>query len=254
MEQTSIYNKSTLTCDASSDQTPSTAGTQKMIELYFAATPNGQKVSIALEELGLPYEIHRIDIGAGDQFKPEFLAISPNNRIPAIIDRDGIDGNPTSVFESGAILIYLAEKTGQLMPADGVGRKTVLEWLMWQMGGFGPMLGQAHHFNHYAPETIDYAVTRYSKEANRLYGVLDRQLEGRDFVADDFSIADIAIFPWTRTYQRQHVEIEDYPNVKRWRKRMISRPAVAKGMQAGSEFNADLRELSPEEWKRLFGA
>ena len=122
------------------------------------------------------------------------------------------------------------------------------------MGGFGPMLGQAHHFNHYAPETIDYAVTRYSKEANRLYGVLDRQLEGRDFVADDFSIADIAIFPWTRTYQRQHVEIEDYPNVMRWRKTMISRPAVAKGMQAGSEFNADLRELSPAEWKRLFGA
>ena len=226
-----------------------------MIALYYAPTPNGHKITIALEELGLPYTLHRINLGKGDQFDPDFLAISPNNKIPAIVDHDGFDGKPVSIFETGAILIYLAEKTGKLMPTEvGPERKTVLEWLMWQMGGFGPMLGQAHHFNHYAPETIDYAVTRYSKEANRLYGVLDRQLEGRDFVADDFSIADIAIFPWTRTYQRQHVEIEDYPNVMRWRKTMISRPAVAKGMQAGSEFNADLRELSPAEWKRLFGA
>ena len=200
-----------------------------MIELYFAATPNGHKISIALEELGLPYEIHRINIGVGDQFKPEFLAFSPNNRIPAIIDRDGIDGNPTSVFESGAILIYLAEKTGQLMPADGVGRKTVLEWLMWQMGGFGPMLGQAHHFNHYAPETIDYAVTRYSKEANRLYGVLDRQLEGRDFVADDFSIADIAIFPWIARHDWQTVDLNDYPNVAKWYLTIAQRSAVKAG-------------------------
>ena len=225
-----------------------------MIELYFAPTPNGHKVSIALEELGLPYEIHRINIGEGDQFKPEFLAFSPNNRIPAIIDRDGFDGQPTSVFESGAILIYLAEKTGKLLPAGGAARKTVLEWLMWQMGGVGPMFGQAHHFNFYAKEKIDYAMTRYSNEANRLYGVLDHQLEGRDYVADDYSIADIAIFPWTRSYKRQNVVIEDYPNVVAWRKRMIERPAVAKGMQAGAEFNADLRELSPEQWKRLFGA
>ena len=225
-----------------------------MIELYFAPTPNGHKVSIALEELGLPYEIHRVNIGEGDQFKPEFLAFSPNNRIPAIIDRDGFDGQPTSVFESGAILIYLAEKTGKLLPDGGAARKTVLEWLMWQMGGVGPMFGQAHHFNFYAKEKIDYAMTRYSNEANRLYGVLERQLEGRDYVADDYSIADIAIFPWTRSYKRQNVVIEDYPNVVAWRKRMIERPAVAKGMQAGAEFNADLRELSPEEWKRLFGA
>lgn len=225
-----------------------------MIEVYFAATPNGQKVTIALEELDLPYELHRINIGEGDQFKPEFLAFSPNNRIPAIIDRDGFDGQPTSVFESGAILMYLAEKTGKLLPAGGTARKTVFEWLMWQMGGVGPMFGQAHHFNFYAREKIDYAMTRYSKEANRLYGVLDRRLEGRDYVADAFSIADIAIFPWTRSYQRQNVEIEDYANVVRWRKRMIERPAVAEGMQAGAEFNADLRELSPEEWKRLFGA
>ena len=158
------------------------------------------------------------------------------------------------MFESGAILMYLAEKTGKLLPAVGTARKTVIEWLMWQMGGVGPMFGQAHHFNFYAREKIDYAMTRYSKEANRLYGVLDRRLEGRDYVADAFSIADIAIFPWTRSYQRQNVEIEDYANVVRWRKRMIERPAVAKGMQAGAEFNADLRELSPEEWKRLFGA
>ena len=158
------------------------------------------------------------------------------------------------MFESGAILMYLAEKTGKLLPAGGTARKTVIEWLMWQMGGVGPMFGQAHHFNFYAREKIDYAMTRYSKEANRLYGVLDRRLEGRDYVADAFSIADIAIFPWTRSYQRQNVEIEDYANVVRWRKRMIERPAVAKGMQAGAEFNADLRELSPEEWKRLFGA
>ena len=140
------------------------------------------------------------------------------------------------------------------MPAGGAARKTVLEWLMWQMGGVGPMFGQAHHFNFYAKEKIDYAMTRYSNEANRLYGVLERQLEGRNYVADDYSIADIAIFPWTRSYKRQNVVIADYPNVVGWRKRMIERPAVAKGMQAGAEFNADLRELSPEEWKRLFGA
>ena len=225
-----------------------------MIELYFAPTPNGHKVSVALEELGLPYEIHRINIGEGDQFKPEFLAFSPNNRIPAIIDRDGFDGEQISVFESGAILIYLAEKTGKLLPAGGATRKTVLEWLMWQMGGVGPMFGQAHHFNFYAKEKIDYAMTRYSNEANRLYSVLERQLEGRDYVADDYSIADIAIFPWTRSYTRQNVVIEDYPNVLAWRKRMIERPAVAKGMQVGAEFNADLRELSPAQWKRLFGA
>ena len=225
-----------------------------MIELYFAPTPNGHKVSVALEELGLPYEIYRINIGEGDQFKPEFLAFSPNNRIPAIIDRDGFDGQRTSVFESGAILIYLAEKTGKLLPAGGATRKTVLEWLMWQMGGVGPMFGQAHHFNFYAKKKIDYAMTRYSNEANRLYGVLERQLERRDYVADDYSIADIAIFPWTRSYTRQNVVIEDYPNVVAWRRRMIERPAVAKGMQVGAEFNADLRELSPAEWKRLFGA
>ena len=225
-----------------------------MIELHYAPTPNGHKIAIALEELGLDYEVHRVNIGEGDQFKPEFLAFSPNNRIPAIIDH-GADGDePVTVFESGAILVYLAEKTGRLMPASGDGRKTVMEWLMWQMGGFGPMLGQAHHFNFYAKDKIGYAMYRYSNEANRLYGVLDRRLQGRDFVAGDYSIADIAIFPWTRTYERQNVAIGDYPNVVRWRKAIFDRPAVQRGMKVGSEWREDLRSLSNEEWNKLFGA
>ena len=225
-----------------------------MIELHYAPTPNGHKISIALEELGLDYEVHRVNIGQGDQFKPEFLAFSPNNRIPAIIDRDADGGEPAGVFESGAILMYLAEKTDKLMPSSGSDRKSVMEWLMWQMGGFGPMLGQAHHFNFYAQEKVDYAINRYSNEANRLYGVLDRQLEGREYVAGDYSIADIAIFPWTRTYERQHVAIEDYPNVVRWRKTMFARPAVQRGMKVGAEWREDLRLLSDEEWNKLFGA
>ena len=225
-----------------------------MIELHYAPTPNGHKIAIALEELGLDYEVHRVNIGEGDQFKSEFLAFSPNNRIPAIIDH-GADGDePVTVFESGAILVYLAEKTGRLMPASGDGRKTVMEWLMWQMGGFGPMLGQAHHFNFYAKDKIGYAMDRYSNEANRLYGVLDRRLQGRDFVAGDYSIADIAIFPWTRTYERQNVAIGDYPNVVRWRKAIFDRPAVQRGMKVGSEWREDLRSLSDEEWNKLFGA
>ena len=225
-----------------------------MIELHYAPTPNGHKIAIALEELGLDYEVHRVNIGEGDQFKPEFLAFSPNNRSPAIIDH-GADGDePVTVIESGAILVYLAEKTGRLMPASGDGRKTVMEWLMWQMGGFGPMLGQAHHFNFYAKHKIGYAMDRYSNEANRLYGVLDRRLQGRDFVAGDYSIADIAIFPWTRTYKRQNVAIGDYPNVVRWRKAIFDRPAVQRGMKIGSEWREDLCSLSDEEWNKLFGA
>ena len=225
-----------------------------MIELHYAPTPNGHKIAIALEELGLDYEVHRVNIGEGDQFKPKFLAFSPNNRIPAIIDHGAGGDEPVTVFESGAILVYLAEKTGRLMPASGDGRKTVMEWLMWQMGGFGPMLGQAHHFNFYAKDKIGYAMDRYSNEANRLYSVLDRRLEGRDFVAGDYSIADIAIFPWTRTYERQNVAIGDYPNVVRWRKAIFDRPAVQRGMKVGSEWREDLRSLSDEEWNKLFGA
>ena len=225
-----------------------------MIELHSWTTPNGFKISIALEELGLDYEYHPVSIGSGEQFAPEFLAFSPNNRIPAIRDHDGADGETVGVFESGAILIYLAEKTGKLLPASGPQRKVVLEWLMWQMGGFGPMLGQAHHFNFYAKDKIDYAMDRYSKEANRLYGVLDRQLEGKTYVAgEDYSIADIAIFPWTRTYERQNVNIDDYPNVARWRQTMLDRPAVRRGMLVGNSDANDLGQLDDAAWKKLFG-
>ena len=224
-----------------------------MIELYYWPTPNGHKISIALEEMGLDYTIKSVNIGKGDQFKPEFLAFSPNNRMPAIIDFDTPDGKPQTVFESGAILLYLAEKTGQFLSTDPRQRIITMEWLMWQMGGFGPMLGQAHHFNFYAPEKLPYAMERYSTEANRLYGVLDRRLADRDFVADDYSIADMAIFPWTRTYERQNVDIDAYPNVARWRRTLIERPAVQKGMLAGAEMREDLANLKSSEWEKLFG-
>ena len=175
-----------------------------MIDLYYAPTPNGHKITIALEELGLPYTLHRINLGKGDQFATDFLAISPNNKIPAIVDHDGFDGQPVSIFETGAILLYLAEKTGKLMPVElGPERKTVLEWLMWQMGGLGPMIGQAGHFKLYAPERLEYAVERYHAEMLRLYGVLDRRLEGREYICDDYSIADIACWPWVITYKRR---------------------------------------------------
>jgi len=223
------------------------------IELYYWPTPNGHKITIALEEMGLEYTIKSVNIGKGDQFKPEFLAFSPNNRMPAIIDHDTPDGKPQTVFESGAILLYLAEKTGQFLSTDPRQRIITMEWLMWQMGGFGPMLGQAHHFNYYAPEKLPYAMERYSTEANRLYGVLDRRLADRDFVADDYSIADMAIFPWTRTYERQNVDIDAYPNVARWRRTLIERPAVQKGMLAGAEMREDLANLKSSEWEKLFG-
>ena len=225
-----------------------------MIELYYWPTPNGHKISIALEEMGLPYEIKSVNIGAGDQFKPEFLTFSPNNRMPAIIDHDGPDGKPVTVFESGAILLYLAEKTGQLMPTATIERIAVYEWLMWQMGGFGPMLGQAHHFNYYAPEKVDYAMNRYSLEANRLYGVLDRRLAKTKYVAGEvYSIADIAILPWTRTYQRQNVTIEDYPHVVAWREELGSRDAVVAGMKVGAQWREDLKTLNAEDFAKLFG-
>ena len=230
-----------------------------MIDLYTSPTPNGHKVSIALEEMGLDYEIVKVNIGKGDQFNPDFLAFSPNNRMPAIIDHDGADENGSSgqrvtIFESGAILLYLAEKTGMLMPQEMQAKKAVYEWLMWQMGGFGPMLGQAHHFNHYAPEKIDYSMNRYSNEANRLYGVLDRQLAKYEFVAgDSYSIADIAILPWTRTYQRQRVDIDEYPHVKAWRETLGARPAVIAGMKKGAEWREDLKNLSEADFAALFG-
>ena len=206
-----------------------------MIELFYWTTPNGHKITIFLEEAGLPYRITPVNISQGDQFKPDFLAISPNNRMPAIIDHDPDDGTePVPVFESGAILIYLAEKTGRFLPASGVDRKTVLEWLMWQMGGLGPMLGQNHHFAQYAPEPIPYAIDRYVNETGRLYGVLDKRLAGRDFIADGYSIADMAAYPWIVLYERQRQNLDDFPNVKRWFEAMAARPAVERAYAKGA--------------------
>lgn len=196
-----------------------------MIDLYTWTTPNGRKASIALEEMGLPYKAHAIDISKDEQFAPAFLKISPNNRIPAIIDND----NGLSLFESGAILIYLADKTGKLMPKDGEKRYRVIEWLMWQMGGVGPMLGQVHHFVKYNKGKAPYAEERYSKEVQRLYGVLDRRLEGREFLADEYSIADIATWPWISRFEWQEIDLSKFPNVKRWYTTIASRPAVQRG-------------------------
>ncbi|MEH6632787.1 MAG: glutathione S-transferase N-terminal domain-containing protein [Halopseudomonas aestusnigri] len=203
-----------------------------MLDLYTWATPNGHKVHIMLEELGLKYHVHPIDIGAGDQFEPEFLKISPNNKMPALVDPDGPDGEPINLFESGAILFYLAEKTGKFMPADPRGRYEVMKWLMFQMGGVGPMLGQAHHFRMYAPEKIEYGIERYTNEANRLYGVLDRRLaESKYLAGDDYTIADMATFPWIRNPDRKGVDMANYPNVNRWFEEISKRPAVKRGLQ-----------------------
>jgi GST-like protein len=196
-----------------------------MIDLYTWTTPNGRKVSIALEELGIPYTTHTVDISKDEQFKPEFLAISPNNRIPAIVDRD----SDFSLMESGAILMYLADKAGRLFPTDPQQRYRVIEWLMWQMGGVGPMLGQVHHFVKYNAGKAPYAEERYLKEAHRLYGVLDRRLKDHEFVADDYSIADIAIWPWISRFEWQTIDLDRYPDVKRWYTAIAARPAVQKG-------------------------
>jgi GST-like protein len=198
-----------------------------MIDLYTWTTPNGRKVSIALEEMALPYTVHAVDIGKDEQFKPEFLAIAPNNRIPAIVDRD----NDFALMESGAILQYLAEKTGKLMAKDFQQRWRVLEWLNWQMGGIGPFLGQVHHFTKYNPGKAPYAEERYLKEGNRLYGVLDRRLKDHAYVADDYSIADIAIFPWIARFEWQTIDMNQYPHVKRWYLAIAGRPAVQRGYQ-----------------------
>ena len=222
-----------------------------MIELYSAATPNGQKIHIMLEEVGLPYRVTWISISKGEQFEPSFLDISPNNKIPAIVDPDGPDAEPVSVFESGAILLYLAEKTGRFLPSAPRARLDVLQWLFWQMGGFGPMLGQAHHFNAYAPERIRYAMDRYTNEAGRLYHVLDRRLAEHNYVAGDYSIADMAIFPWCRLYGRQGLRIEDFPSVKRWFDIIAARPAVAEGM---AQLEDKAGEFTEESWSNLFGA
>lgn len=202
----------------------------KPIDVFFANTPNGRKITIMCEELGVPYTVHYVSISRGDQFKPEFLAISPNNKIPAIVDPEGPDGEPISIFESGAILKYLGEKFGQFYPKDWRARVDVDQWLFWQMAGFGPMLGQNNHFATYAPEKIPYAIKRYVDETHRLYRVLNAQLAGKDYVVGDYSIADMAIFPWTQNYVKNGIEMDEFPEVKRWRATMEARPAVARAL------------------------
>jgi GST-like protein len=225
-----------------------------MIELYYWPTPNGHKITMFLEEAGLDYTIRPINIGKGEQFAPEFLAFSPNNRMPAIIDRAPTDGGePVTVFESGAILLYLAHKTGQFGGGTPRAHVEVLEWLMWQMGGLGPMLGQNHHFSRYAPEKIPYAIDRYVKETNRLYGVLNRRLEGREFVAGDgYSVADMACFPWILP-EAQGQDMADFPNLARWHAAIQARPATVRAYDKGKEVQAEAAPMSDEAKKVLFG-
>jgi GST-like protein len=225
-----------------------------MIELYYWPTPNGHKITMFLEEAGLPYRIHPVDISAGDQFKPAFLSISPNNRMPAIIDPEPSDGGePLSVFESGAILVYLAEKTGKLLPHDLRGRKTALEWVFWQVGGLGPMAGQNHHFVQYAPEKIPYAMDRYVNETNRLYGVLDRRLDARSYIiGDQYSIADIACYTWIVPWKRQQQNLDEFPNLRRWFDTVRARPATVRAYAKGEPYSN--RPAVTEEGKKiLFG-
>ena len=224
-----------------------------MIEVYSWATPNGHKVHIMLEECGLAYRAHAVDIGAGDQFKPEFLAISPNNKIPAIVDPDGPDDKPMSLFESGAILLYLAGKTGRFLPESTRARYEVLEWLMFQMGGVGPMLGQAHHFRIYAPEKLPYAIERYTNEAKRLYGVMNKRLAHSKYIGGpEYGIVDIAIFPWLRSWKNQGIDWDDHPHLKGWFDEIANRPAVKRGV----EVLASLRKPLVDDKARdaLFGA
>jgi GST-like protein len=224
-----------------------------MIDLYAWPTPNLHKVTIFLEETGTPYNVIPVDIQRGDQFKPDFLKISPNNKMPALVDSDGPGGQPMPLFESGAILMYLAEKTGKFMPQEMRRRYDVIQWLMFQMGGVGPMLGQAHHFRGYAPEKLPYAIDRYTKEAGRLYSVIDRRLGEAEYLANEYSIADMAVFPWIRPYERQGQKLEDYPNLKRWFDALNARPAVQKGLAV----MADKRRQGPLDDKSrevMFGA
>ena len=202
-----------------------------MIELHTWSTPNGRKVSIMLEELGLPYSLHPVNIGKDEQFRPEFLAISPNNKIPAIVDPDGPGGKRFALFESGAILIYLGEKTGRFIPTDPATRYVALQWLMFQMGGLGPMLGQTHHFLRAAPEPVPYAIKRYKDETRRLYGVLDKRLAEAEHLAGEYSIADVASYPWVARHEWHQIELGDFPNVKRWYDAIGARPAVQRGMK-----------------------
>lgn len=213
---------------------------QKPIELHYWPTPNGHKITMMLEECGLPYEIAYVNIGRGEQFEPDFLAIAPNNRMPAIVDPDGPDGKPISVFESGAILQYLGRKVGKFYPTDERARNEVDQWLFWQMGGLGPMAGQAHHFRQYAPEQIAYAVERYTDECNRLYGVMNKRLADKRFLAGDYSIADMACYPWIRPYERQGQDLEEFPNLEAWFHSIEERPATVRAYERARERQLDL--------------
>ncbi|HVA81222.1 MAG TPA: glutathione S-transferase N-terminal domain-containing protein [Candidatus Binataceae bacterium] len=232
-----------------------------MLDLYFWPTPNGYKITMLLEELGLPYNVVPVNIGKGDQFKPEFLKISPNNKMPALTDSDGPGGKPISIFESGAILIYLAEKHGKFLPAEPRGKYTVLEWLMFQMGTVGPMLGQAHHFRRYAPEQLKYAIDRYTNEAARIYNVIDRRLAEGEFLAGDYSIADIAVYPWLVPHTMQGQDLDAYSNLKRWYEAIRNRPGTQKGFAVMAEVVERMRAQAQERqqphdqesWNNLFG-
>jgi GST-like protein len=225
-----------------------------MIDIFFWPTPNGYKITVMCEEVGLKYNVIPINIGAGDQFKPEFLKISPNNRMPAIVDHDGPSGKPIAIFESGAIMMYLAEKTGKLMPSDPRGKYNVIQWLMFQMASVGPMLGQAHHFRVYAPEKLEYAINRYTNEAKRIYNVIDKQLAETPYIAGEYSIADIAIYPWLVPHNMQGQNLDDFPNLKKWYEGLRARPAVQAGFAVMSD---QLKNRPPQQnqkaWDTLFG-
>jgi GST-like protein len=226
-----------------------------MIDLYYWTTPNGHKVTMFLEEAGLPYTVHPVHIGKGEQFQPDFLKIAPNNRIPAIVDQAPADGGePIALFESGAILLYLADKTGQFIPADLRGRNETLQWLFWQMGGLGPMAGQNHHFSQYAPEKIPYAIERYVKETARLYAVLDKHLAGREFIAGSYSIADMACYPWIVPHERQGQNLADFPNVQRWFQAIAARPATQRAYALTEQVNpGNVPSVNEASRKVLFG-
>lgn len=226
-----------------------------MIDLHYWTTPNGHKVTLFLEEAGLPYTVHAVNIGKGEQFQPDFLKIAPNNRIPAIVDQAPADGGePIALFESGAILLYLADKTGQFIPADLRGRNEALQWLFWQMGGLGPMAGQNHHFSQYAPEKLPYAIERYVKETARLYAVLDKQLAGREFIAGSYSIADMACYPWIVPHERQGQSLADFPNVQRWFQAIAARPATQRAYALTEQVNpGNAPSVNEASRKLLFG-
>ena len=224
----------------------------KPIELYYWPTPNGWKITIMLEELGVPYEVKYVNIGKGEQFEPSFLEIAPNNRMPAIVDPEGPDGKPISIFESGAILQYLGRKFGKFYPTDERTKVDVEQWLFWQVGGLGPMAGQAHHFRQYAPEKLPYAVDRYTNEVNRLYGVMNKRLADREFLAGDYSIADMAAIGWVKPFKNQGQDLDDFPNLKRWFDAILARPAVERALVVGQERRNNLAE-DKEAQKVLFG-